>query len=243
MECLYRNLLVPELYPESGRVAQFIEGLLEPEIDTASDLELEQLAAHILPTDDIADRLQTVEKETQEGIRKCGTSPPSFFAFYGNHRKPIRLLSDNPKTKPHVSNLLYAGKCMAMATAAHSIFFRSLVYHRKGEVYANQLDSMDYQEGIHVIGSSIRGNCFVSLSSIEKNDSKITFAPVSQKITREGEYDYPFGQFFGIEDHIEMRQIIQQCENIAHKLNLTHHQCLINFATTFKALLKFGYTV
>lgn len=237
MRCLYRNLLEPELYSDK-RVAQFIDNLTEPEIDTASDIELETFVKNMVPTDDIAGYLQKVLMEAQTDFQACRTVSPSFFAFYNDKRKPLRLLSDNPGTQSRVDNLLSAGKCLALTTTANAIFFRSMVYHEDSRILIDKSKAKNPQLGIHVVGSSVQGNCFVSLVDIQST----RFVSEFQKITREGSYNYPFGQFFHIKDDEEMNQIVRQIEKIAFRVNLSPEECLINFATTLKALLHFGYS-
>lgn len=241
MRCLYEELLEPNLYHEKPRVAQFIDSLAEPEIDTSSDDCADNFIEDMVPTDDIADCMHFIQTESELDINEYGSVSPSFFAFYNKKLKPLRLLSENPDTQSRVDNLLSAGKCMAFVTTASVIFFRSLVYHEDEKICIDKTSTKAPRRGIHIIGSSVRGNCFVSLVDVDSSKRKSRFTPVLQKITRESKCDYPFSDFFNIRDEEEMCNIIQQAEKIMYKVNLSEEDCLINFATTLKVLLFYGH--
>jgi hypothetical protein len=240
MDCLYNNLLSPELYSDK-KVALFIETLHEEEIELASDVEAENVTSRLLSPDDIAGYMHQIEIETENALKSFGSVSPAFFAFFSNRKPPIRLLSDNPSTQDQVNNLLSAGKCLAFVSGADAIFFRSMVYHEGVEVLVDKKQSVSPQTGIHIVGSSVRGNAFIFLSHIDLGTESVSFSPVYQKIMREGLYEYPFSNFYSIKDPVEMQNILEQLPKIMSKLNSNQRCCLINFLTTLKVLHECGH--
>ena len=74
-----------------------------------------------------------------------------------------------------------------------------------------------------------------------KKEEELTFQCIHHKILREGQYDYPFSKFLHIADHNEMSEIIEQISKI--NTEMPEKECLINVATTMKALDAFGYSI
>ncbi len=239
---LYNNLLQPELYFEKPSVARFIETLNEPEIDSASCDQIQQLKRNMMATDDINTLAEDLSMEARETAISTGTVTPQFVAYLDEeHRVKFSSESKIPTTQKSVQRFLRAGKALGFSRTAQCTFFVTMQPLKDDNTPACGNDTALCPWGILVIGSSLRGNCFVRLERMIKGDG-LDFETVYHNILREGKYDYPFSKLFHIEDYEEMGEIVEQTSKLTPG-TISERECLINFATTLKALDFFGYSV
>lgn len=240
MDCLYRDLLFPELY-NCRRAAKFIDAIISPEIDSESTEPSEQFCKSMPSADDVIEQLYIVCKLAMQKIRESGTFN-CFFVAFQDTKRPITLVSKVPTTKSEIRELLSAGKCLAFANKAHSIFFASEVYHSNGKPILGQSIPSSASWGIHVVGSSAMGNSFRALIDIQDLNGNLFFGDPVIEIDRDRSFDYPFARFFSIADEDEMSDILSQLPTLSkHYPSLTEQVTIKNFAITMKALLKLGY--
>ena len=239
---LYQEMINPDLYDQAF-VARFMDTLLEPEIDSASDANLNILKREIMATDDIEMLAEPLIEEAQERIVSTGTLPPQFIAFPARDYKVRFELEQDIPTKPkNVRRFLCAGKALGLIRSAHCTFFATMQPLKNDLPVVGEDVTDQCPWGILIIGSSLRGNCFVTLQRITRNAQKMCFTPIHQKILREGAYHpYPFSRFFYIRDSEEMGEIVAQIPKLMLRANMSEPECLVNFATTLKALQHFGY--
>jgi hypothetical protein len=236
---LYQSLLQPELYFETPKVARFVETLNEPEIESASRDQLQQLKKEMMATDDIKTLVEDLVQEAQEAIYDTGTMNPHFVCYTDKeHRTKFKTGKCIPSSLDSIKKFLRAGKALGMSRAAQCTFFTAMqpVVDDKPAFGDNIADPSLW--GILVIGSSLRGNCFVHLETMLKN---LEFKTVYHNILREGQYNYPYSKFFHIENYKEMESVIEQMLKFSSD-SMSEKECLINFATTLKALDFFGYS-
>lgn len=234
---IYKSLLQPELYYES-EVVRFIETLSEPEIESASEEQLIQLRKGIMSTDHISDLAKRLSNEAKDIIIRSGAISPRFFCYLDQeHRINFGSETKMPTHPQAVKKFLQAAKALAFSRSAQCIFFRAMQFFNDNKPVFGQTISEDSNWGILVIGSSLRGNCFIRL---EQKIGEENFKVLEHKIMREGQYNYPYSRFFHIEDHEEMIEIIRQALKLTSQ-SIPEKECLINFATTLKALDFFGY--
>lgn len=239
---LYGNLLQPELYFEKPSVARFIETLHEPEIESASHDRILRLKKDIMSTDEINTITVQLAMEARETIINTGTIIPQFISYTdADHRVKFNSGTKIPTSRESTKRFLAAGKALGLSRTAHCIFFVTMQPLKDDVPFfgSNTIDPCPW--GILVIGSSLRGNCFIHLERMIKKDS-LDFETAHHDILREGKYDYPFSKFFHIEDHEEMGDIIEQISKLDSQ-KVSEKECLISFATTLKALDFFGYSV
>lgn len=239
---LYSNLLQPELYFEKPQIARFVETLNEPEIESASRIQVQRLKQEMMPIDDIDTLTEHLAMEARAAIINTGTIAPQFIGYLDSeHRVKFSSATKIPTTCKSVKRFLRAGKALGLSRTAQCIFFVAM-QPLKNDVPAFGDDiTASCPWGILVIGSSLRGNCFVHLERMIKKDN-LTFEIAHHKILREGQYNYPFSKLFHIEDYEEMGAVIEQASKLASG-TISEKECLINFATTLKALDFFGYSV
>ncbi len=242
MNHLYKELIDPDLYFDDS-VAKFIENLLEPEIDSQSDENAEEFIEKMIPTDDIESLSESIYKQSKVSILDTGSLIPSFIIFRSQNNS-IKLKADIPCKKNQVRDFSTAAKALAFIQNAQCVFFRTLqpIEENGNLIFGREIET-DTAWAVHQVGSSVRGNCFVLLADIiRSNKNEVNFHITTQQILREGKYDYPYSRFFHIDDEIEMASVIQQIPRLVAKFpGLTEKDCLINFATTLKALCYFGY--
>lgn len=242
MECLYRELLFPELY-NCRRAAKFVDALISPEIDSGSNEPAEQFCSAMPSADDVVEHLLKVCKLAIQKTREIGTFNCFFVAF--QNTKPLQcitLVSKVPTTKEEIRELLCAGKCLAFANKAQSVFFASEIYHEDGKPILGQPIPESASWGIQVIGSSASGNSFRALISIQDLNGELIFSDPVVEINRDRCFDYPFARFFSITDEDEMSDILSQIPTLSQNYpTLTEQATIKNFAITMKALLKLGY--
>jgi len=237
---LYRNFLQPELYFEKPEVARFVETLSEPEIESTSSDRMQRLERDMMATDDIDDIATNLAIEAREIVSETGTIPPQFISYTDkDHRVKLNSEAKIPTTNKAVNRFLIGGKALGMSRAAQCTFFMTMQPLLENKpVFGNDVtDSCPW--GILVVGSSLRGNCFVHIEQITKKEG-IDFKMLDHDILREGRYKYPYSRFFHIRDHDEMGEVIEQMLKITS--TVTEKECLINFATSLKALDFFGYS-
>lgn len=231
---LYQHLIDPDLY-DQPKVAQFIDALSETEIQNISDYKLESLKNNIMPMDDINKLIEVLMEEAQQKIVESGFLSPQFIG-YTNSQSRIRLGTDTkvPRTVKGIQRFLWAGKSLAFSRTLNCLFFSTMQpLENNMPVVGDLTQHSDW--GILIIGSSLRGNCFVCIKKVINIETTPRFKPIFHKILREGVYDYPYSQFFHISDYKEMTEIIQQIPKLNSNV-IPEKQCLINFATTLKAL-------
>lgn len=239
---LYDDLLQPELYFDKPRVARFIDALSEPEIESASCDQIQRLKRDMMATDDINTLAENLSMEAREIAINTGTISPQFI-IYTDREHRVKLSSEIkiPTTCHSVKRFLRAGKALGMSRTAQCIFFIAMQPLKDDTPIFGENINDPCSWGILVIGSSLRGNCFVCLERMVRKDS-LDFETAHHNILREGQYDYPFNKFFHIEDYEEMGGIIEQICKLSSE-TISEKDCLINFATTLKALDFFGYSV
>lgn len=240
---LYSELLYPEFYYEKPEVARFIETLSEPEIDSASFDQLQRLKQDMMATDDIDTLAEDLAMEAQKTVIDTGTLSPQFIGYLDReHRVKLHPETRIPTTPESVKRFLRAGKALGMSRTTQCIFFIAMqpLIDDKPIFGGDAIEPCPW--GILVIGSSLRGNCFVHLQRMVRKES-LDFETAHHDILREGRYKYPFSKLFHIEDHEEMTEIIEQVSKLADGTTIPERECLINFATTLKALDFFGYSV
>lgn len=239
---LYNNLLQPELYFEKPRVARFVDTLNEPEIESASYIQIQRLKRDMMAIDDIDTLTEHLALEAQEAVINTGTIIPQFISYLDSeHRVKFSSETKIPTTYKSVKRFLRAGKALGLSRTAQCTFFVAM-QPLKNNVPAFGEDITDpCTWGILVIGSSLRGNCFVHLERMIRKGNLI-FETAHHEILREGQYNYPFSKLFHIEDYEEMGDVIEQVSKLASDA-ISEKECLINFATTLKALDFFGYSV
>lgn len=236
---MYEKFLDPDLY-DSPWIASFIENLNEPEIDGLSDEAVYWLAKQMMPTDDIYGLLQSLHQSAQEKIKKTGTLAPEFVAFT-DINVPIRFSSRLPQTPKQVDNFLIAAKCLSLVRCCQCIFFSAMQPIKDGKPFFAQNVDDNCDWGLLTIGSSLRGNCFIMLSELLTTE-KFSFKIIEDKITREKEYNYPYSRFYHIDNYEEMEEIINQIPKLVNRTEcLAERESLVNFASTLKALQRFGY--
>ena len=237
----YDSLLQPELYFDKPAVARFIETLNSPEIDSASHEQVQQLKRDMMATDDIETLAEDLTKEARATVINTGTINPQFIGYTDSEHR-IKLSSETkiPTTPESVKRFLRAGKALGLSRTAQCIFFITMQpLQDDTPIFGdNIVDPCSW--GILVIGSSLRGNCFVNLERMTHKDS-LDFETVYHNILREGQYNYPFSKLFHIENYEEMGNVIEQISKLAAD-TISEKECLINFATTLKALSFFGYS-
>lgn len=236
---LYSGLLQPELYFDNPKVARFIETLQEPEIESASDDRIQQLKRDMMATDDINTLTVSLAMEAREMVTNTGTIIPQFIGYTdAEHR--VKLISEAkiPTSDESIKRFLRAGKALGISKTAQCIFF-VVMQPLQDDPFGDITSPCPW--GTMVIGSSLRGNCFVHLERMVRKD-RLEFEIVHHDILREGKYDYPFSKLFHIEDYEEMGGIIEQILKLTSE-KIPERECLINFATTLKALDFFGYSV
>ena len=239
---LYSELLQPLFYYEKPHIARFIETLNEPEIESTSSNQLQRLKQDMMATDDIDTLTENLAIEARETVISTGTISPQFIGYLDQeHRvkcRPERI----PTTPEAIKRFLRAGKALGLSRTTQCLFFVSM----QPLMGDNPIFGDDITEpcpwGILVIGSSLRGNCFVHLQKMVKKES-LSFETAHHNILREGQYKYPYSKLFHIEDPDEMTGIIEQISKLEDGTIIPEKECLINFATTLKALDFFGYSV
>ena len=238
MKYMYQKFLDPDLY-DNSKTARFIETVLEPEIDTASDNMMSTLIQNIMPTDDISSICNRLYEQAQMRIIETGSFSPTFYAFPDKDHQ-IKLVAPVPTTKKQAKNFLVTGKALGFLQAAQCTFFVTMQPVCEGKTASGPVtDSTPW--GILVIGSSLRGNCFICFSEMIKRNNGVRFDIIDHKITREGKYPHRYSRFFYIRNEEEMTNMVAQMPKLLDRSSLTNKQCFVNFATTLKALDWFNY--
>jgi len=237
---MYEEMLQPELYDKPD-IARFVETLNEPEIKSASCDQVQIIRNEMMPTDDIDTLCETIAAEAREIVQNTGTISPQFIGYTGKeHRVKCSAETKIPTTSKSVQKFLRAGKALGLSRATQCLFFTTMQPLKDDKpAFGDDVTEL-CPWGIFVIGSSLRGNCFVHLEQIIKAED-LTFKTICHDILREGTHSYPFSKLFHIEDHEEMANIIEQISKLTGEIS--EKECLINFATTLKALDYFGYSV
>ena len=239
---LYDSLLQPELYFNKPSVARFIETLKEPEIESASCDQIQRLKRDMMATDDINTLAENLSMEAREIAINTGTISPQFISYTDReHRVKFSSETKIPTTRQSVKRFLRAGKALGISRTAQCIFFIAMQPLKDDTPVFGEDIADTCPWGILVIGSSLRGNCFVRLERMIRKDG-LDFETAHHNILREGQYDYPFSKLFHIEDYEEMGGIIEQIPKLTSE-TISEKDCLVNFATTLKALDFFGYSV
>jgi hypothetical protein len=243
MNYLYDNLLDPDLYFDRPKVAQFLEFLQEPEVKTLSHEKADTLTREMMPLDDINSLIEPLAVNAQQQVIQTGSVSPKFSAFIRRDYKVKLELDDQiPKTTPKIRSFLSAGKALALMRSAQCIFFSTMQPLDNGSPAFGSIISDSAPWGILVIGSSLRGNCFVILMEVSRqNEDRVCFKTIHQKILREGKYDYPYSRFFHIADEDEMANIVEQIPKLMARCKLSEQECVLNFATSLNALRMCGY--
>lgn len=239
---MYEQLLDPDLYGETPAIARFIEAMNEPEIQAASEDNVSYLKRELTPTDNINEITETLATEARECVEATGTLAPQFVGYLNsNQRVKINSQTKIPKTPRSIMRFLKGAKALALTRTTHCMFFCTLqpLRHDFPAFGEDVTDICPW--GIIVIGSSLRGNCFVHLDKMFRSENGLAFRCLHHKILREGQYDYPFSKFFHIRDHHEMAEVIEQASKV--NTELTEKECLISVTTTIKALDAFGYSI
>ncbi len=238
---MYSELLHPELYYEKPEVARFIDALNEPEIESASYDRVQRLKQEMMGTDDIDTLAEDLAMEAQKTVINTGTIFPQFIGYLGREYRvkfhPETRIPTSPKS---VRRFLRAGKALGLSRTAQCLFFVAMQPLMDNNPFFGEIVE-PCPWGILVIGSSLRGNCFVHLQRMIRKES-LDFETAYHDILREGQYEYPFSKLFHVEDCNEMAEIIEQISKLANG-TVPERECLINFATTLKALDFFGYSV
>ncbi|MHA2279519.1 MAG: hypothetical protein ACXAC5_01320 [Promethearchaeota archaeon] len=239
---LYREMINPDLYDNSF-VAGFMDTLLEPEVDSASDSKLNTIKMDMMATDDIEMLCDPLSEEAQEKIISTGTLAPQFATFPARNQKIcFELETEIPTKSKNIRNFLHAGKALGLISLSQCTFFSTMQPLKDGFPAVGEEVTDLCPWGVIVIGSSLRGNCFVQLKQITRNSKNMCFDTLHQKILREGKYqDYPFSRFFHIHDANEMDAVVSQIPKLMMRGNMSEQECIINFAATLKALKYFGY--
>ena len=236
----YSELLHPELYYDKPAVARFVECLNEPEIESASRERIQQLKQEMMATDDINTLTENLAMEAQKTVKDTGTLAPQFIGYLDQeHRVKFHPEAKIPTTPNSVKRFLRAGKALGLSRTMQCLFFASMQPLMDDKPIFGEITE-PCPWGILVIGSSLRGNCFVHLQKMIKKES-LAFETSHHNILREGQYEYPFSKLFHIEDYDEMAEVIEQVSKLTN--GIPEKECLINFATTLKALDFFGYSV
>lgn len=239
---LYSELLHPEFYYEKPEVARFVETLNEPEIESASCDQLQQLKQDMMATDDIDTIAENLAMEARKTVISTGTISPQFIGYLNHeHRVKFHPGTGIPTTPKSVRRFLRAGKALGLSRTAQCIFFVAMQPLKDNKPIFGDDIVEPCSWGILVIGSSLRGNCFVHLQRMVRKES-LSFETAHHDILREGQYMYPYSKLFHIEDYDEMTDIIEQISKLTDG-TISERECLINFATTLKALDFFGYSV
>ncbi len=238
----YHSMLDPNLY-DNEFVANFVDGLSEPEVNSTSEELLNILKQEMMATDDISMLIESLLNEAKEKIISSGTLAPQFISYTDqDHKVRFELEMNIPTKSKQINKFFAAGKALSMIKSAQCTFFSTMQPLKDGFPAVGKEVDDDCPWGIFIIGSSLRGNCFVQLHQIIRNSSDICFNSIHEKIMREGQYaPYPFSRFFHINDEEEMSRIISQIPKLMMRSNMSEQECIVNFATTLKALNHFGY--
>ena len=249
----YANILQPDLF-DSKYAAEFVYDLSKVEIDTGSDLCSQALVDDMIPTDDMPRYIEYISNITQSDILKQLSQQhegsvinihPTFYAFYNFTRKPISMVIDSPAKPEHADQILTAGKTLAFATCAHAVFFRSIVMHDNGNIITNK-DQIknDTNYAIHIIGSTLRGNCLnqlIDIVEVAGDKSAVTFNVIQNSIVRDAEVNYKLSKFYSIQDAEEMEKVLSNVRKLQLKIaGQDDLQSRVLFASTLKALSLFG---
>lgn len=239
---LYHEMLNPDLY-DIDFVANFIDSLLESEIDAASDENMSSLKQNMMATDDIESLTEPLMTKFQDTVTSTGTLSPHFIVFSNKTNKITFELEEAIPTKHrHIHNFLAAGKALSMIRSSQCTFFSTMQPLINGRPAIGDEISENCPWGIMLIGSSLRGNCFVHIQQILKDAERVCFRLLRRDILREGRFgNYPFSKFFHIQDANEMSNIIAQIPKLLSRSALSESEALVNFATTLKSLQYFGY--
>ncbi len=240
MNYQHQEMLDPDLYDDAF-VASFVANLHEPEIDSMSDFAANHF--EMMPLDNISSLIELLSENAKERILSTGTQPPEFAVFpEEDHKIKLELDFDIPTTEERIQNFLHAGKALAFTQRAHCIFFSTMQpVNETTPVFGSDVKE-DSSWGLYIIGSSLRGNCFTQLTSIQKQDERISFKVETQQITRERQsHSYPYSRFFHLKDSDEMNSVIKQFPKLMNRCNISEKDCVVNFATTLKTLKRFGY--
>lgn len=245
----YNDILQPDLF-DSRYAAEFVYDLANAEVDTSSSMYAQSIENEMLPTDDMPKYLDYISKTTQQEIlNQISTNNdkavininPAFYSFYNLARKPIIMSVDFPTRSDQSDEILLAGKALAIATCAHAVFFRSIVMHDDGKIITHRDEvGENYSYAIHIVGSTLRGNCLSQLININDKDG-VSFEVIHNSITRDSEVNYKISKFYEVKDSKEMENILIKVRKLQLKIaGQDDMQSRILFATTLKALHLFG---
>lgn len=238
MDCLYKNLLSPEFY-SCPKAAKFIDAIISPEIDNASEKPSSDFCSSMPGLDTVLDQLESIATEMVDTVKKRGVVPCQFIAFVNQH--PIVLQHPTPVSREEISELLSVGKCLAFCTCAHSIFFVSEVYHDNGMPIIGQDIPVDAKWGIQIVGSSASGNALHSIIQMDELYGKLVNNKPQTRITRDRQFHFPFAKFYNIANEDEMSKILSQINTLTAQRPMPERDVIINFAVILKSLLKLGY--
>lgn len=242
MTYLYNNLLDPDLYCDQPHVARFVEMLLEPEIEANAAEQVRKISREMMPMDDINGLVEPLSLCAKQQITQTGSLTPEFNAFLdADYKIRLGIGDELPRTRRKVDEFLYAGKALAFVRVAQCIFFSTMQPLVNDMPAFGESVSESAPWGIIIIGSSLRGNCFILLMEITRNKDNIRFNTIHHKILREGQYDYPYSRFFHIEDEDEMGGIIRQIPKLMIRCQLSEEECVQNFASCLMILRQLGY--
>lgn len=236
----YPHFLDPDLY-SNGRVARFIDELISPEIISLSEEMLDDYNQTLPSIDDIIEQIDQIEEMSQNRIKETARFDPFFVAFC-SPSKLVKLTSTTPTTESGVRSLLMLGKCLAFTNKTQSIFFATEMHHKDGEPVFGEEVPKDASWGIYIVGSSVRGNSFLSLTDITTTDFGFEFHQLKKEVGRDLRSSIPFSRFFYIKDEEELTEIVEQLHTINMRLPPTHERDpLINFAIILNALRAHNY--
>lgn len=237
MSYQYQELLDPELYNRS-HVAQFVANLLEPEVDTRSDEQVNELQQDMASTDHIQSIIESLAEELKAQHDEGGTVPPTFISYINpDHRIKMHTNYHIPTKPINIRRFLAAGKALSMIRKTQCTFFCTMQLLHRDQPAFGEMSHKCTDQGLFIVGSSLRGNCFVHISKLCSSG----FKHIDTHITRDRNQDYPFSRFYEIQNENEMTRIIEQIPKLMARSGIAEQECIVNFATTLKALKLFGY--
>lgn len=239
MKYLYQNIFNPVLY-SNPYITTFIKEAVSKPNDVYSD-ELAIEFCETMPSlDDMLMSLKTISDDACQQIKEQGLL--SCFFVAGTQPQHTFIRSQIPVKIDNIRNLLNAGKCLAFVGRSRWIFFVIETYLINGIPVIGRPIPAEADWGIHIIGSSARGNSIQSIVTIQSKNNELIFTKPKINIVREKSTTFPFARFFHIQDEQEIANILLQLPQILEKhQEIKRQDAEINMLTVMKSLLKLGY--
>lgn len=208
-----KDLLNPSIYPEPTQT--IISQIIRREAE--ADLKLDQYIKSVPQTDDLLRCFNDLEYLCHQKYAKTDTMEP-FALIYRPSSLPLEITFE-PQTK--LSKIFSVCKCASLSNAAWASFIARL--------------SIETEESLCIMGSSIRGNRFESKYTVFKNNQQVLFEQKYQRTYLESGRN----QFYEIIDEQDMRQTLDHVTTLGDKCqNLSRQNIYYNIMLSWKSLPK-----